>query len=293
MSVNPVVPKAFYAEKPQLVHRIKETQDSERIFVQGYSLGDFQDQGLSPFVLQHLWRQYLWPNTATLYDISYVNGIGGIETQYQWLITELLEKLNYRKRIRFLELSNTGHLIASESGQIDTEVKAGRLKKIQCNLYQVSHVLPRAYIVPDAVIEPDQTRAIEEILKDDFDSQRYVVLEEGSHPPPKDRGGGEVLNILCKGPGRTEIKAQSLGGYLIFLDSFYPGWRVFVNGQERELLRANGLFKAVFLDPGIHQVVFAFEPQSFEWGLCISLISLCLVLIGLWVSRPKRSLPDA
>jgi hypothetical protein len=172
-------------------------------------------------------------------------------------------------------------------------VKAGRLKKIQCNLYQVSHVLPRAYIVPDAVIEPDQTRAIEEILKDDFDSQRYVVLEEGSHPPPKDRGGGEVLNILCKGPGRTEIEAQSLGGYLIFLDSFYPGWRVFVNGQERELLRANGLFKAVFLDPGIHQVVFAFEPQSFEWGLCISLISLCLVLIGLWVSRPKRSLPDA
>jgi hypothetical protein len=143
-------------------------------------------------------------------------------------------------------------------------------------------------MVPEVTMMPNQAKAIEEILKDDFDPRHCVVLEEGSYIPAKGRGGGEVLDIFYEGPSKIKIKAQSLGGYLVFLDSFYPGWRVLVNGQKREILRANGLFKAVFLDPGINQVVFAYQPQYFAWGLRISFISLCLVIIGLWVSRPKR-----
>jgi hypothetical protein len=291
LSVNPVVPAAFYTDKPKLVHCMGETQHSERIFVQGCSWKDSQGRQLSPFALQHLWRQHLWPNTGTVYDISYVNGIGGTETQYQWLITELLERLNLCKRIRFLELSNTSHLITKEFEQIETEVSAGRLKRIQENLYQLPQALPRAYIVPDVMTVPEQAKAIEEVLKDDFNPRQCVVLEEGSYMPARGRGGGKVLDIFYEGPSKINIEAQSLGGYLVLLDSFYPGWKVLVNGQAREVLRANGLFKAVFLDPGIHKIVFAYRPQSFVWGLRISLISLCLAIIGLWVSRPKRRGP--
>jgi hypothetical protein len=288
ISVNPVVPTAFYTSTPKLVDGIGDAQHSKRLFVERYSRPNPQARHLSPFALQHLWRDYLLPNTGTWHNIWYVNGIGGAEIKYQWLITELLEKLNFSKRIRFLELTNTGYLITRKSEQVETEVRAGRLKRNQENLYQLPHALPQAYIVPDVIIVPDQDKAIQEVLKDDFDSRRYVVLEGGCGIPTMGGGGGEVFNILYKGPNRIEITARSHGGYLVFLDSFYPGWQVLVNGQEREILRANGLFKAVFLDPGIHQVVFAFEPQSFEWGLRISLISLCLVIIGLWVSRPKH-----
>jgi len=286
--VNPIVPAAFYTGTPKLVDGIGDTQHSKRLFVQRYSRLNPQARHLSPFALQHLWRDYLLPNTGSWYNICYVNGIGGVEIQYQWLITELLDKLNFCKRIRFLELTNTGHLITRKSEQVETEVRAGRLKRNQENLYQLPHALPRAYIVSDVMIVPDQDKAIQEILKDDFDSRRYVVLEGGCSIPTMGGGGGEVLHMLYKGPNRIEIRARSLGGYLVFLDSFYPGWRVWVNGQEREVLRANGLFKAVFLDPGISQIVFAYQPQSFAWGLRISLISLCLVIIGLWVSRPKH-----
>jgi hypothetical protein len=291
ISVNPVVPAAFYTDKPKLVHSLEETQYSKRLFVQGYPWGNLPGRELPPFALQHLWRQHLWPNTGTLYDISYVNGIGGTETQYQWLITELLERLNLSKRIRFLELSNTGHLITRESEQMQTKVSAGRLKRIQENLYQLPQALPRAYMVPDVMTVPDQTKAIEEVLKDDFNPRQCVVLEEGSYVPARGRGGGEVLDISYEELSHINIVAQSLGGYLILLDSFYPGWKVLVNGREREVLRANGLFKTVFLDPGIHKIVFAYQPQSFFWGLRISLISLCLVIVGLWVRRPGRAVP--
>lgn len=292
ISLNPVVRTEFYTDPPKLVHTIGQTRHTERIFVQRNSWMNHQDRQLSPFALQHLWRQHLRPNTGILYDISYVNGIGGTEIQHEWLITELLAELNVSKRIRFLELTNTGHLITTESEQAKAEVRARRLKRIQEDLYQLPRALPRAYIVPDVITVSDQAKAIEEILKDDFDPRLCVILEEGSSIPTIGRKGGEILDISYEGPSEIKIMARSLGGYLVLLDSFYPGWRVYVDEREQEVLRANGLFKAVFLDPGISQVVFSFEPQSFAWGLRISLISLCVVIIGLCVSRPKLPVPS-
>ncbi len=292
MPFNPVVPKEFYTDEPKLVHTVGKNKDSERIFVQTDSYGNLQRRHQSSFSLQHLWRHYLWPNTGTLYDISYVNGIGGTEARYQWLVTELLEKLNLKKRIRFLELTNTRYLIAMGPEAIESEVRAGRLKRIQQNLYQLPCALPRAYMVPAVKMVRDRARAVEEILKDQFDPRQYVVLEKGSQVSLMYGEGGEVLDMSYAGPNKVNATAQSLGGYLVLLDSFYPGWRVFVNGDERELFRANGFFRAVFLEPGMHQIVFTYQPQSFVWGLRISFFSLCLVMIGLWVWRPKRHVPN-
>ena len=290
---NPVVPKEFYTDEPELVRTIGRAQHAERIFVQKYSYTDFQGRELSPFARQHIWRDHLWPNTGTLYNISYVNGLGGTETQYQWLITELLEKLNWEKRIRFLELTNTRYLVAMRPDKIESKIHTGRLKKIQENIYEVPYTLPRAYMVPEAKIAADRTKAVEEILKDDFDPRHSVVLEKGAQVSVMDGAGGKVLDMSYEGPNAIRLTARSLGGYLVLLDSFYPGWRVIVDGQKRELLRANGLFKSVFLEPGLHQIVFTYHPASFAWGARISLVSLCLVMIGLWAWRPKRHVANA
>jgi len=290
---NPVVPKEFFTDRPDIVHTIGRTQHSERIFVQKYSYTHFRGRELSPFTRQHIWRDHLWPNTGTLYNISYVNGLGGTETQYQWLITELLEKLNWEKRIRFLELTNTRYLVAMRPDKIESKIHTGRLKKIQENIYEVPYTLPRAYMVPEAKIAADRTKAVEEILKDDFDPRHSVVLEKGAQVSVMDGAGGKVLDMSYEGPNTIRLTARSLGGYLVLLDSFYPGWRVIVDGQKRELLRANGLFKSVFLEPGLHQIVFTYQPASFAWGSRISLISVCLVMVGLWVWRPKRRFPNA
>jgi hypothetical protein len=290
MPLNPVVPTEFYTAPPKLAQATGKARHTRRIFVQRDSWMS-QASRLSPFAIQHLWRHYLFANTGTWHNISYLDGVEGAEIRHEWLIAELLEKLSLCKRIRFLELTNTGYLITGKSERIAREVRAERLKRVHENLYEVPGAMPLAYVVPDVVIAADQAKAIEEILKDDFNPRRYVVLEEGSSIPTMGGGGGEVLNILYKGPNRVEVTARSCGGYLVLLDSFYPGWKVLVHGREREVLRANGLFKAVFLDPGMHEIVFSYEPPSFSWGLRISLISLCLVIVGLWVSRPRRPVP--
>jgi uncharacterized membrane protein YfhO len=59
-------------------------------------------------------------------------------------------------------------------------------------------------------------------------------------------------------------------GYLVLADTYYPGWRVAVNGEEQPILRANHAFRAVALPEGESHVAFRYDPLSFRFGLWIS-----------------------
>lgn len=50
------------------------------------------------------------------------------------------------------------------------------------------------------------------------------------------------------------------GGFLVLNDIWYPWWRARVDGQPTAILKANVLFRAVALAPGMHRVQFTFEP---------------------------------
>jgi hypothetical protein len=64
-------------------------------------------------------------------------------------------------------------------------------------------------------------------------------------------------------------------GYLVLLDSWYPGWKASVDGQTVPIYRGNFLFRAIPIDPGEHSVVFEFYPLSLIIGVMVSI--LCLV----------------
>jgi hypothetical protein len=69
-------------------------------------------------------------------------------------------------------------------------------------------------------------------------------------------------------------------GYVIFNDSYAPGWHAWVDGQPSPILRAYGLFMAVPLSTGgPHQIDFRYEPISFRFGLFLSMIFLWFFLL--------------
>ncbi|MBI4489665.1 MAG: YfhO family protein [Deltaproteobacteria bacterium] len=68
-------------------------------------------------------------------------------------------------------------------------------------------------------------------------------------------------------------------GVLVLADSFYPGWKVYVDGVEGKIMRANYFFRGVLLSPGSHQVIFRYEPLSFRYGLIVTLVTLLSLLI--------------
>ena len=50
-------------------------------------------------------------------------------------------------------------------------------------------------------------------------------------------------------------------GILISKERFDSNWKVKVNGEEKELLNANLLFRGVFVEAGESEVVFEFAPD--------------------------------
>jgi len=65
-------------------------------------------------------------------------------------------------------------------------------------------------------------------------------------------------------------------GFLVFTDNWHPDWKVFVDGEKRKLYRANYTFRAVVLEPGKHEVVFAYISKHFNIGRVISIIAFVL-----------------
>jgi uncharacterized membrane protein YfhO len=67
---------------------------------------------------------------------------------------------------------------------------------------------------------------------------------------------------------------QGLDGRL-----YYPGWKAYVNGEEKAIRRANLFFRAVLLPAGNHRVEFRYEPRSFAIGLTISIATLFGIVV--------------
>ncbi|HBR17856.1 MAG: hypothetical protein A3G39_08375 [Deltaproteobacteria bacterium RIFCSPLOWO2_12_FULL_43_16] len=69
---------------------------------------------------------------------------------------------------------------------------------------------------------------------------------------------------------------------LVLSETYYTGWKVFVDGQEKKILKANFVFRAVPLSAGKHKVEFIYDPWTFKIGLYITLATIIsLITLGI------------
>ncbi len=167
-------------------------------------------------------------------------------------------------------------LVLSDRGRFRL-VHSGDVK-----IYENLDVLPRAFVVHRA-------RAGAEVPAD-FDPMTEVIVEGGPEVEAVPTGP-ESVQVTAYGPERVEVEVDlTAPGYLVLTDAHYPGWRAWADGEEVPIATADLLFRAVYLEPGQHRVVFAFRPRSLWIGAAISLTAL-LGLGGLVVFRRNRTLP--
>lgn len=180
-------------------------------------------------------------------------------------------------------------------------------------LYENQTWLPRAWLVPSAVIEKPSSEILTRMAQGDFSPERFVILEEQFDlsllpPPPAE---GSVRPISFTGPNAGEItsapgtvriervepellrlQASAQHAAMLFVnDMIYPGWRAYVNGAETPIYRANYIFRAIYLPPGSHTVEFVYRPRSFRLGLLVTLAataSTVVLLVLLAREHPTR-----
>jgi uncharacterized membrane protein YfhO len=97
---------------------------------------------------------------------------------------------------------------------------------------------------------------------------------------------GTLEIVKQSDPNRVVVRASmSTNSWLVLSDLWFPGWRVYVDGSEQPILKADYLFRAVELRPGEHLVEFVYRPMSFTLGLVISVIAWIGLGAVLWVIK--------
>jgi hypothetical protein len=181
------------------------------------------------------------------------------------------------------------------------------LKENTIKLYKNLNPLPRAWLVRDFKVLDSKT-ILSRMTSKDFRPDREVLLEEkpkwggeaigGRRRPPlrKTNDGGEPLSglpqkveIIYEKNNRLQLLVNSAEDSLLVLsDTYYPGWKAFVNGTPQKIYQADYAFRAVPLNPGTHRLEFVYDPMSFKLGAGVTLLGI-LGCIGMgWVARRKR-----
>ncbi len=79
-------------------------------------------------------------------------------------------------------------------------------------------------------------------------------------------------------------------GYVVFNESYAPGWHAWLDGKPSPILRAYGLFMAVQVRDKTHQVDFRYEPVSFRLGLFITLAAFFVLLTALGYKKAYENI---
>jgi len=167
------------------------------------------------------------------------------------------------------------------------------------HLYANPQALPRAFTLPQARFLPDLAGVRAAMAAPDFDP-RAAVLLEGEEKPSLEKGEGRgtsfppvAFSLAEETPNRVTVKgtvSQPSGAWLVLSDTYYPGWRVYVDGRRQPLRRAYGTLRAVRLEAGAREVRFVYQPTSFRVGMFLALAAWGgMVGVGVESLRRRRS----
>ena len=154
-------------------------------------------------------------------------------------------------------------------------------------LYERTSCLPRAMFVTRSVLITDKEERLAAIRRADRDAKNEVILEDPTAPVLT---GGEVdaaVAIVAHEDERVTIRVRNdAEGYLRLADPYHAGWVAAVDGEAAPVLAADHYLRAVYLEPGEHEVVFSFRGPRVVWPQRISMLAL-LVIGGLWIAHMR------
>ncbi len=166
------------------------------------------------------------------------------------------------------------------------------LKEETIKLYKNRRPFPRAWFVRDFKVL-DSKAILSRMVQKEFHPDQEVLLEEEPKwttppNPPLDKGGLNKVEFISETNNQLQLFVETSEDSLLLLsDTYYPGWKVLVDGKPEKIYRANYAFRAVPLSAGAHRIRFVYDPASFKLGAGVTLLGI-LGCIGMgWVWRRK------
>jgi hypothetical protein len=146
-------------------------------------------------------------------------------------------------------------------------------------VYKIDGVVPRAHIVYQTKVETEPRKILEYISSDRFNPFKEVLLDKSLLNTSENQSEGTAKITNYRNQEVRINTSSKTSGVLVLADSFYPGWHVYIDGNEEELLKANYFFRAVKIRAGEHTVEFKYEPYWFSVGRWISIFTIVALAV--------------
>jgi hypothetical protein len=141
---------------------------------------------------------------------------------------------------------------------------------------------PQTQAAMDAEVCETMLSAFAGALEEDWPYFEYPVADASNAP------SGEVaLSKLRADECAFEVQTNN-PAILVTAQYNYPGWKVYVNGEETEAIEVNGAFIGILLEPGEYEVELRYRPDSLLYGAVISSVFVLFCILSLLIGRRKR-----
>ena len=142
------------------------------------------------------------------------------------------------------------------------------------HFYRASGAPQRVWLPTEAITVESGSAALTALADPNFDPSQTVILERSDETAP-------VLPLhLPPSAAAVTIPVNLVrAGWVVLADTGYPGWVVTVDGRAAPLRHGDYAFRAVAVPPGVHTVVFDYQPDSLRQGLFLTTAGALLTLL--------------
>ena len=147
-------------------------------------------------------------------------------------------------------------------------------------------VLPRVILYDRYFIEPKASDAQQKIYWD-LDFRKDIVINREPLFSDHAVSNADTADIAKYLPNEVTVRTNTHhAAFLLLTDTYYPGWKVFLDNIESPLIIADGIYKGVEVPEGKHNIIFKYHPSSFNIGMVSSIVAcLTLLLLILYEKR--------
>ena len=123
-----------------------------------------------------------------------------------------------------------------------------------------------------------------------LDSIELYALPLVHYPEHAEKLRQDSLKNVVLGTNELSGTIDITGNKILCVTVPYEdGWTAYVDGQETEILRANYAFMGLNLSEGHHEIVLKYRIPYATEGMIVSLVSLCITVIILVVTKKNTS----
>jgi hypothetical protein len=141
------------------------------------------------------------------------------------------------------------------------DLESEKLEKVfqegETRVYKNTKAFPRAFFVKKVIVSDTKQHTINKLFDAAIDLHTTAIVEDGNSSLENDSFSLGTISVKEYNSNRVLIETENQGqGFLILMDTFYPTWKVQIDGKEETISRTNYNFRGVIVPKGTHVVEF-------------------------------------